>query len=416
VALWAVHTYVLDAFETTPLLAVTSPEKRCGKTRLFDVLELIVAKPWRTILPTEAVLFRKIDAVGPTLMLDETDAIFNARNANTEPLRALLNAGNRRGTTVPRCVGPTQQLVDFNVFCAKALTGIGDLPDTVADRAIPIRLARKRLDEQAERFRRREALEVAEPIRQELASWAQDAVSWLEQARPEIPAALDDRAEEAWEPLLAIAELAGGHWPERARIAAGASAAEARDDEALGVRLLADVRDVFAQEDADRLSSASLAARLCEIEESPWGDLWGKQLDARGLARRLRPFGVRPRTVRFDDDSTAKGYLLEQFEDAFSRYLFDFNRHTVTTLMDKGIAAISEPAHAVGEVPRKPAWLSHSDGVTEKSRHNGEGAFPGRPRLGDEMYPLLLAEAADAGHLTQAEFDERLAFHRLVER
>ena len=192
VTLWAAHTHTLEAFETTPFLAVTSPEKRCGKTRLLDVLELVVAKPWRTIMPSEAVLFRKIDATRPSLMLDEADAIFNAKNQNTEPLRAVLNAGNRRGTTVPRCVGPTQQLTDFGVFCAKVIAGIGELPDTIADRSIPIRLARKRPDEQAARFRRREAEAAGEPVRQALASWAQDAVSWLEEARPEIPAALDD--------------------------------------------------------------------------------------------------------------------------------------------------------------------------------------------------------------------------------
>src|SRR5688500_4179534 len=75
VVLWAAHTHVFQAFETTPFLAVTSPQKRCGKSRLLDVLELVVACPWRTVMPSEAVLFRKINAQRPTLMLDETDAI-----------------------------------------------------------------------------------------------------------------------------------------------------------------------------------------------------------------------------------------------------------------------------------------------------------------------------------------------------
>ena len=340
----------------TPFLDVTSPEKQCGKTRLLDGLELVVARPWRTIMPSEAVLFRKIDAVAPTLLLDECDAIFDRSNGSTEPLRALLNAGNRRGTSVPRCVGPTQQLVDFTIFCPKALSGIGDLPDTVRDRSIVIRLKRKRADERARRFRYREALEIAEPIQQELASWAQDAVTDLANARPEIPAALDDRAEEAWEPLLAIALLAGGDWPERAWIAAlELSGGKAAADEALGVWLLRDIRDVFVEKGVDRLSSASLAASLSEIETSPWGDIRGKALDARALARRLKRFEIAPRTVRFHDETTAKGYLLEQFEDAFSRYLGDLERHTVTTGMDKGFAADSEPSHVTDEEARKPA-------------------------------------------------------------
>ena len=144
-------------------------------------------------MPSEAVLYRKISTPPPpTLFLDEIDAVYNG-SKDTEPLRALLNAGNRRGTVVPRCVGPQQQLVDFNVFCAKAFAGIGDLPDTIADRSIIIRLARKRSDEHAHRFRSREAIEIADPISQELASWAVDAIADLELARPEIPTGLDDR-------------------------------------------------------------------------------------------------------------------------------------------------------------------------------------------------------------------------------
>ncbi len=186
VVLWAVHTHVIDAFEVTPFLAINSPEKRCGKTRLLDVLELVVARPWRTIMPSEAVLFRKIAAVAPTLMLDEVDAIFNAKNTNTEPLRAVLNAGNRRGTSVPRCVGPQQQLVDFGIFCPKALAGIGTLPDTITDRSVVIRMQRKRKDEMAERFRMREAAPEAEELHRRLVAWAEGAVVELEAARPAV--------------------------------------------------------------------------------------------------------------------------------------------------------------------------------------------------------------------------------------
>lgn len=386
IALWVGHTYTLDAFETTPFLAVTSPTKQCGKSRLFDVLELLVARPWKVIMPSEAVLYRKIDHVSPTLLLDETDAIFNGKNPNTEPLRALLNAGNRRGTTVPRCVGPSQQLVDFKVFCAKALAGIGELPDTIADRAIPVRLARKRADERAEKFRFREALELAEPIAQAFASWAQDAVSWLEDARPAIPAGLDDRAEDAWEPLFAIAELAGGDWPERAR-AAAVTLSGGRDDEAFGTRLLADIRAVFSDAGTDRLSSAALAAALCELEESPWGDWRGKQLNANALARQLKKFDVRPRTVRFDDETTAKGYHLEQFEDVFARYLgpsdnppvpvpADSGRHNVTTRTDTAVATHEEPSQADDGTSRKPAWAAGCDGVTDEMPPNRDSDLP----------------------------------------
>jgi hypothetical protein len=336
VALWIAHTHVVAAFETTPFLNVASPEKRCGKTRLLDVLELVVARPWRAITPTEAVLFRKIEAETPTILLDETDAIFERSNGSTEPLRALLNAGNRRGTTVPRCVGPMHDLVDFAVFCAKALAGIGELPDTVADRSIIIRLQRRRRDDPVMRFRRREAMEIAEPIAQDLASWAQDAVSDLVAARPEIPDALDDRAEEAWEPLLSVAGLAGDDWPERAcRAALELSGNREAEDEALGPWLLRDIYDIFLAKEVDRLTSVDLAAILSGIETSPWGDIRGKPLDARALAIRLKPFRIRPRTIRLDEHTTASGYRRDAFEDAWSRYLGASIGHTVTSSSSK---------------------------------------------------------------------------------
>jgi Protein of unknown function (DUF3631) len=321
VALWTAHTHALDAFETTPFLAVTSPEKRCGKTRLLDVLELVVARPWRAVMPSEAVLYRKIESSQPTLLLDETDAIFNLGNGNTEPLRALLNAGNRRGTFVPRCVGPTQQISDFAIFCSKALAGIGQLPDTVADRTIVVRLTRKRPGESARRFRRREALELAEPLASSLESWAQRAVPELEAARPEIPEALDDRAEEGWEPLLAIADLAGGAWPEHARRAAlELSTGDSREDDSIGVRLLADIHAVFQAREVDRLSTAELLEALAADEESPWADWRGGPIGPRPLARMLARFKIKSRTIRLAE-GTAKGYLREQFEDDWARYL-----------------------------------------------------------------------------------------------
>lgn len=144
------------------------------------------------------------------------DAIFGPKAREHEGLRALLNAGNRRGTRVPRCVGPSQALVDFAIFCAKALAGIGDLPDTVADRSIPIRLKRKAPGEAVERFRRRHAEADAEPLRARVASWAADHLDGLAIAEPVLPLELNDRAADAWEPLLAIADRAGADWPARA--------------------------------------------------------------------------------------------------------------------------------------------------------------------------------------------------------
>lgn len=320
VALWIAHTHVLDSFEQTPYLAVTSAEKRSGKSRLFDVLELLVARPWKAITPTEAVVFRKIEADKPTLLLDEVDAIFGPKAREHEGLRAVLNAGNRKGTKVPRCVGPTQELRNFSVFCAKALAGIGDLPDTVADRSIRIRLKRKAPDEVVKRFYVRDARELAEPLYQWLLSWADRKAGDLDHARPSLPAELNDRAADSWEPLLAIADLAGGEWGKRARAAAlDLSAHEEDERESLGIRLLADLPTVFGTV-VDKLSSTELCEKLAALEESPWGDWRGKPLEPRGLSRLLRPYGIKSEQL-WIEGKNFHGYTRERLEDAWNRYL-----------------------------------------------------------------------------------------------
>jgi hypothetical protein len=397
VALWIAHSHVLDACEASPYLAITSAEKRSGKTRLLDVLELLVARPWRVVIPSEAVVFRKIDAVPPpTFLLDEVDAIFNPKNGNVEGLRALLNAGNRPGTKVPRCVGPSKdKLKDFSVFCPKAIAGIRDLPDTVADRSIPIRLKRRTPNEPVERFRRREAAEAAEPLHQALVSWAGHHVDRLTEARPDLPDELDDRAQEAWEPLLSIADLAKGGWPQQARSAAIAlSGSETRDDSA-GVRLLADMRAIFASRDTDRISSAALVADLHEIEEAPWGEWYGKPITTHGVAKLLSHFDIRPRTVRSDDGTTAKGYRLDQLEEAFTRYLPVTNRHTVTNQQPCGFAATPETSHVTDEKSPDPAWINGCDGVTVSNAGEGD--------TGDEeAFLRKVAELVDEGVLVPA--------------
>ncbi len=181
VSLWVAHAHAVGASEVSPYLTITSPEKRSGKSRLLEVLRLIVPRPWSVISPSEAVLFRKIDAERPTLLLDEVDTIFRDKSATYEGLRALLNAGHRRGVMVSRCVGEGKNITtrDFDIFCPKAIAGIGSLPDTVADRSIPIRLVRRAPGELVARFRHREVALDALPIREGWARWASAAIPAL---------------------------------------------------------------------------------------------------------------------------------------------------------------------------------------------------------------------------------------------
>ena len=323
VALWGMHTHALDAADATPYLSITSAEKRSGKTRLLEVLEPTVARPWFTGRVTSAVLIRKIDGSQPTLLLDESDAAFKGEKEYAETLRGILNNGHRRGAVVSLCVkaGGDFELRDFSVFGPKAFAGIGKLPDTITDRSIRIDLRRRAPGEHVDRFRHSRVKDEAEPLRERLSSWAAAQVDTLRSARPELPDSLDDRAQDGWEPLLAIADAVGGEWATRARQAAVAlSTGDGREDDSFGVQLLRDIDAIFKAHGADRLASATLCAALNALEEAPWGDLRGKPLDPRRLAQMVKPYGIKPRSVRVAA-ATAKGYQREDFMDAWRRYL-----------------------------------------------------------------------------------------------
>jgi hypothetical protein len=322
IALWVMMTHTLEAFDCVAYLSITSAEKQCGKTRLLEVLEQLVSRPWLTGRTTPAVLTRKIHAEHPTLLLDESDATFNGDREFAEALRGILNTGYLRSGKTSLCTmrGKTIEYVDLSTFGAKAIAGIGSLPDTVSDRSVPIRLTRKLASESVERFRRRRIEPEGEAIRTRIAAWARE---FLGHSHPE-PAGLDDlpdRAADICEPLLMIAEACEDDTPAKARLALVTLCGHVREDESRGVRLLHDIRAVFDEEGADRIASVRLAEVLTSFEESPWGPRYGKEFDARALARLLKPFNIRPRSIRIADVATPKGYHSEQFTDAWARYL-----------------------------------------------------------------------------------------------
>jgi Protein of unknown function (DUF3631) len=331
VALWVTHTWVIEAAHATPYLFVTSAEAECGKTRLLEVTHELVRAPLLTMNISDAALFRAIHTRQPTLFFDEVDSVFSqkARERGTkDELRALLNAGYRRGQVVLRMGGGNRTTLEgFNVFGAKALAGLGSLPHTLASRCLRIELKRRRADEPVEDFYPLDVAEEAGELRSGLEVWAASALDTLAAARPAPTAGLRDRTNEVWRPLLAIAELAGPMWAARARRAATTLASGSSDDEAsLGVLLLADAREVFDERDAERLTTADLLAGLCEREESPWAEWWLGQDDTpkrsapRRLAQLLHPFGVRSKAV-WTHDGTKRGYKREDFRDAWERFL-----------------------------------------------------------------------------------------------
>jgi putative DNA primase/helicase len=338
VALWTLHAHALDAFAYSPRLAITSAEKRCGKTTLLDLLGCLVPRPLPTANATAPAIFRTIELSKPTLLIDEAD---NFLKAGSE-LHGVLNSGHRRGGSVLRLVGDEHEPRDFNTFAATAIAMIGRLPDTLADRSIEIRLRRRLPNETVQRFR---ADRATGQLARMAARWAGDHMEALRRADPPAPKGLHDRAANNWEPLFTIADETGGEWPERARNIAVAFSARNEDGGSIGELLLGDIRQVFDQlasgaikiespkriADVDRIRSVDLARLLAEIEGRPWAD-WGvkrQPLTPNALARHLKPFQISPTTHRFRtikpggviESEPDKGYERRQFEDAFGRYV-----------------------------------------------------------------------------------------------
>lgn len=376
-ACWVVHTHAVEAAETTPYLEVRSAEKESGKTRLLEALNLTVREPWLTGSVSAAVLARKAAAV--TLLLDESDAAFKGDAEYAEALRGILNTGYRRGGTYSRCAGNGADLrvADFPTFGAKAIAGIGKLPDTVAARAIPIELKRRAPGEHVERFRERDARAEAEPIRGRAEAWAEAHLEELREARPTVPDFLSDRAADCCEPLIAIADLAGGPW-QSLLLASLKELYGTRDaaEDTVGIRLLADARDVLG--DQDRIPTSDLLAGLHTIEEAPWGDWYGKPLAPRTLAKLLRPYGIKPDSIR-TSDGTPKGYMRAHFEDAWTRYLphppvlSATAQHSLSDAENGGFQSATAHRALRHENGRNPAWEADVAGVADKSAQKQAG-------------------------------------------
>jgi hypothetical protein len=323
--LWIAHAHLMDSWDSTPRLAFLSPEPESGKTRALEITELLVPRPVASFNVSPAYLVRKIadEAGRPTILFDEVDTVFKDGGEGREDLRALLNAGYRRGATVGRCVvaGKAVEPEDLPAYAAVALAGLGHLPDTVASRSIIVHMQRRAPDEAVESFRQRKHTPEGHALRDRLAAWAAGIAPQITGGEPAMPDGVTDRCADVWEPLLLLADTVGEKWPEMARCCAVAFVAALRGERegALGTRLLADVREVF-KEGEESLSTERLLTRLRELPESPWADLRGKPLTDRGLATRLRPYGIRSKGIRVGD-KTPKGYARADFHEAWRRYL-----------------------------------------------------------------------------------------------
>jgi hypothetical protein len=322
-ALWVAHTYLIESFDSTPRLALLSPEPGSGKTRALEVIGSMVRHPMHAVNCTPAALFRSVSDLEhrPTILFDEIDTIFGPKAKDNEEIRGFLNAGNRRSGVAYRCVGlgSVQRVVEFPAFAAVAVAGLHDVPDTIASRSIMVRMRRRGPGEVVEPYRLRHHEPQGLTIGEALA----EALTSVELADdPLMPEGVVDRPADVWEPLLAIAQGVSERWAGRSAAACSFFVAQAqRSEPSLSVMLLADLRAVFdAARYPDSLPTAAVLDGLLSIEESPWRSLRGKPLDPASLARRLRGYEIRSTNIRIGA-SVVKGYKLADLRDAWARYL-----------------------------------------------------------------------------------------------
>lgn len=323
-ALWVSACWFVDVIQCAPIALINAPERSCGKTQLLTVLAKLAPRTAQASGISPSVLFRMIETYRPTLFIDEIETILK----DNEDLRGLINAGHTRDSAkVWRSVakGDDFEPKCFSVWGMKAVAGINaiKLAETVTSRSIVFELRRKRTEENVTRLRHAEA-GLFDGLSAKLARFADDYASEVQQARPHLPDELGDRDQDNWEPLLQIAGVAGGHWPDTAVKAALKLSGASSSTQSAGNELLADIQAIFEANKTLKISTAELIKALCEDEEASWATYnRGKPLTPRQLATRLSTYGISSKTIRINAYETAKGFEVEQFYDAFARYLSD---------------------------------------------------------------------------------------------
>ena len=336
--LWIAHTHCMDEWDSTPRIVFASPEPESGKTRALEITETLVPRPIESVNATPAYLFRKVsdDEGSPTILYDEIDTVFGPKAKDNEEVRGFLNAGHRRGAMAGRCVtsGNTVRTEELPAYCAVAMAGLGNLPDTILTRSVVIQMRRRAPNENLEPYRRRIHSPTGNLIRDRFVEWAESFR--LDGNYPTMPSGIEDRAADVWEPLLAVAEAAGEAWTRRAHVASLALVKAGRETApSLGLLLLEDLRTIFGcgkGQEAERcaqLKTEDVLDKLCKMDEAPWGDLRGKPLNARGLARYLKQYGVKSKNLQIGE-SRPKGYKAEDLWDSWIRYLSPTSQKSAT--------------------------------------------------------------------------------------
>lgn len=332
-ALWIAVCWFVDVVYTASIALINAPERACGKTQLLTLLSKLAPRATQLSGISPSVLFRMIDKYQPTLFVDEIETVLK----DNEDLRGLFNAGHTRDSAFVWRVDTSTDDFEpkrFSVWGMKAIAGINaiKLAETVTSRSIVFELRRKRPDEKVDRLRYAEPL-LFERLTAQLARFAEDYSDKVRQTRPVLPDELGDREQDYIEPLLQVAYVAGGHWPDTTIKAALKIFKASQSNQSAANELLSDIQEVFETKHISKISTTDLINALTEDTEKSWATYnRGKQLTPRQIANKLRDYGIYSKTVRLGYE-TAKGYELDQFADAFERYLSQppiFYRHKVT--------------------------------------------------------------------------------------
>jgi hypothetical protein len=364
VTLWVAATHAQKAWNCATRLVIKAPEKRCGKSRLLDIIEGTCHNPLMTVNISAAALVRSIGINPPTLLLDEADTVFGKKTGdNHEDLRGIVNAGHQRNRPYIRWDATTRMAENCPTFAMTAVAGIGDMPETIEDRAVIVSMRRRAPHETVEPYRTRRDAPALREIAHRLATWMATIVDQLVDAVPAMP--IDDRAADNWEPLIAVADAAGGPWPVLARSAAVAmvnASAEEDTQAGLNTKLLDDIRRTFTTTGSEFIASRQLVEMLHRVEESPWADF---NLNTNGLARRLSGFGVKPKP---DTTGKVRGYHQASFTDAFSRYLPVKLSEPSEPVRAEDSRASAADGWASSDTPNRQTQPRPSDAVSDKHR------------------------------------------------
>jgi hypothetical protein len=391
-SLFVLHTWAFDAAHATPYVVLESPEKRSGKSRLLDVLKLVCRNAIKAGSISAAGIYQSVCTGHPTMLIDEADAIFGRSGDWNESLRGVLNAGNLPGSPVIRG-GKDGSPISYDIFGPKVMAGIatGKLPDTIRDRAIVVPMDRKLKAEYVERFVHHRLEDEIVTLRRQLEEWGKRQEDALLCYDPEPFEKVNDRLEEAWEPLLAIADLAGGEYPEKARRAAVELAAGDGDqDQGVSHTLLLALRDLFRNE--EKLRSASIVRALNLDQSLPFSE-WngGKGISPIELANLLKRYRIRPRDIRLGE-KIVKGYRREQFKRSWERYGNDPAATGATSQRSSGVSG--ELSRRQADERRAPLIAGNADESTHVADVAAKrGAIPGPGTNGrfasDEAVQLL---------------------------